>query len=95
MMLMFTECVLDLTAMQGRNPELCTSAVFLYQIQESVVVDQVSQLSKDWGRVEQLMLYMKATQLLAASLHLTKAQIKSGKLSPSTAVKQGSVCCPG
>ncbi|XP_027945331.1 serine/threonine-protein kinase ULK2 isoform X9 [Eumetopias jubatus] len=88
MMLMFTECVLDLTAMRGGHPELCTSAVSLYQIQESVVVDQISQLSKDWGRVEQLVLYMKAAQLLAASLHLAKAQIKSGKLSPSTAVKQ-------
>ncbi|XP_039703408.1 serine/threonine-protein kinase ULK2 isoform X1 [Pteropus medius] len=87
-MLMFTECVLDLTAIRGGNPELCTSAVSLYQIQESVVVDQISQLSKDWGRVEQLVLYMKAAQLLAASLHLAKAQIKSGKLSPSTAVKQ-------
>ncbi|GAB1296206.1 Serine/threonine-protein kinase ULK2 [Apodemus speciosus] len=88
MMLMFTECVLDLTAVRGGNPELCTSAVSLYQIQESVVVDQISQLSKDWGRVEQLVLYMKAAQLLAASLHLAKAQIKSGKLNPSTAVKQ-------
>ncbi|XP_050019569.1 serine/threonine-protein kinase ULK2 isoform X2 [Alexandromys fortis] len=87
-MLMFTECVLDLTAVRGGNPELCTSAVSLYQIQESVVVDQISQLSKDWGRVEQLVLHMKAAQLLAASLHLAKAQIKSGKLSPSTAVKQ-------
>ncbi|XP_071459992.1 serine/threonine-protein kinase ULK2 isoform X4 [Marmota flaviventris] len=87
-MLMFTECVLDLTAVRGGNPELCTSAVSLYQIQESVVVDQISQLSKDWGRVEQLVLYMKAAQLLAASLHLAKAQIKSGKLSPSSAVKQ-------
>ncbi|XP_036776575.2 serine/threonine-protein kinase ULK2 isoform X2 [Manis pentadactyla] len=87
-MLMFTECVLDLTAARGGGPELCTSAVSLYQIQESVVVDQISQLSKDWGRVEQLVLYMKAAQLLAASLHLAKAQIKSRKLSPSTAVKQ-------
>ncbi|XP_053786733.1 serine/threonine-protein kinase ULK2 isoform X2 [Desmodus rotundus] len=87
-MLMFTECVLDLTAVRGGDPELCTSAVSLYQIQESVVVDQISQLSKDWGRVEQLVLYMKAAQLLAASLHLAKAQIKSGKLSPSTAVKE-------
>lgn len=87
-MLMFTECVLDLTAVRGGNSELCTPAVSLYQIQESVLVDQISQLSKDWGRVEQLVLYMKAAQLLAASLHLAKAQIKSGKLSPSTAVKQ-------
>lgn len=48
-MLMFTECVLDLTAVRAGNPELCASAVSLYQIQESVVVDQISQLSKDWG----------------------------------------------
>ncbi|XP_019366718.1 PREDICTED: serine/threonine-protein kinase ULK2 [Gavialis gangeticus] len=88
MMLTFTECVLDLTAIRGGNPELCTSAVSLYQIQESVVVDQISQLSKEWGQVEQLVLYMKAAQLLASSLHLAKAQVKSGKLNPSTAVKQ-------
>ncbi|XP_059524436.1 serine/threonine-protein kinase ULK2 isoform X3 [Myotis daubentonii] len=88
MMLMFTECVLDLTAARGGLPELCSSAGSLYQVQESVLVDQISQLSKDWGRVEQLVLYMKAAQLLAASLHLAKAQIKAGKLSPSSAVKQ-------
>ncbi|XP_067421925.1 serine/threonine-protein kinase ULK2 isoform X7 [Emydura macquarii macquarii] len=49
MMLTFTECVLDLTAVRGGNPELCASAVSVYQIQESVVVDQISQLSKEWG----------------------------------------------
>lgn len=88
LMLAFTECVLDLTAVRGGNPELCTTAVSLYQIQESVVVDQISQLSKDWGQVEQLVLYMKAAQLLASSLHLAKAQIKLAKLNLSTAVKQ-------
>ncbi|XP_026565973.1 serine/threonine-protein kinase ULK2 [Pseudonaja textilis] len=88
LMLAFTECVLDLTAVRSGNPELCNSAVSLYQIQESVVVDQISQLSKDWGQVEQLVLYMKAAQLLASSLHLAKAQIKSAKLNLSTAVKQ-------
>uniref|UniRef100_A0A8C2PP78 non-specific serine/threonine protein kinase n=1 Tax=Capra hircus TaxID=9925 RepID=A0A8C2PP78_CAPHI len=87
-MLLFTECVLDLTAVRGGSPELCASAVSMYQIQESAVVDQISQLSKDWGRVEQLVLHMKAAQLLAASLHLAKEQIKSGKLSPSSGVKQ-------
>lgn len=35
------------------------------------------------------MLYMKSAQLLASSLHLAKAQIKSAKLNPSSAVKQG------
>lgn len=42
-----------------------------------------------YRQVEQLVLYMKAAQLLASSLHLAKAQIKSSKLNPSTAVKQG------
>jgi len=42
-----------------------------------------------YRQVEQLVLYMKAAQLLASSLHLAKAQIKSAKLNPSTAVKQG------
>ncbi|XP_022348511.1 serine/threonine-protein kinase ULK2-like, partial [Enhydra lutris kenyoni] len=72
--------------MQGGHLELCTSSVSSYQIQESVAVDQISQLSKDWGCVEQL---VKAAQLLTASLHLAKAQIKSGKLILSKAVKQG------
>lgn len=42
-----------------------------------------------YRQVEQLVLYMKGAQLLASSLHLAKAQIKSAKLNPSTAVKQG------
>ena len=40
------------------------------------------------------MLYMKAAQLLASSLHLAKAQIKSAQLNPSTAVKQGELLHP-
>ncbi|XP_075051261.1 serine/threonine-protein kinase ULK2 [Mixophyes fleayi] len=88
LMLTFTECVMELTASRSGNADLCTSAVSLYQIQESVVVDQISQLSKEWGQVEQLVLYMKAAQFLASSLQLAKSQIKSGKLTPSSAVKQ-------
>lgn len=88
LMLAFTECVLELTASRSGNTDLCASAVSLYQIQESVVVDQISQLSKEWGQVEQLVLYMKAAQFLASSLQLAKSQIKSTKLTPSSAVKQ-------
>lgn len=47
-----------------------------------------------YRQVEQLVLYMKAAQLLASSLHLAKAQIKSDKLNPSTAVKQGESSSP-
>ncbi|XP_017345773.1 serine/threonine-protein kinase ULK2 isoform X1 [Ictalurus punctatus] len=88
MMLSFTDCVLEMAAVRAGGADLGISAASLYPPQESVVVDQISQLSKEWGQVEQLVLYMKAAQLLASSLHLAKAQIKSSKLNPSTAVKQ-------
>uniref|UniRef100_A0A8C7WBF1 non-specific serine/threonine protein kinase n=1 Tax=Oncorhynchus mykiss TaxID=8022 RepID=A0A8C7WBF1_ONCMY len=88
MMLSFTDCVLDIAAVRAGGADLGVSAASLYPTQESVVVDQISQLSKEWGQVEQLVLYMKAAQLLASSLHLAKAQIKSAKLNPSSAVKQ-------
>ncbi|KAM9852808.1 serine/threonine-protein kinase ULK2 isoform 2-T2 [Aulostomus maculatus] len=88
MMLSFTDCVLELAAVRAGGAELGVSDTSLYPPQESVVVDQISQLSKEWGQVEQLVLYMKAAQLLASSLHLAKAQIKSAKLNPSSAVKQ-------
>ncbi|XP_067864549.1 serine/threonine-protein kinase ULK2 isoform X1 [Heptranchias perlo] len=87
-MLTFAECIMDIAVMKGGSLDLGTSATSLYQIQESVVVDQISRLSKEWGQVEQLVLYMKGAQLLASSLHLAKDQVKSGKLNPSTAVKQ-------
>uniref|UniRef100_A0A672GWY8 non-specific serine/threonine protein kinase n=1 Tax=Salarias fasciatus TaxID=181472 RepID=A0A672GWY8_SALFA len=88
MMLSFTDCVLEMAAIRAGGAELGVSAASLYPPQDSVVVDQISQLSKEWGQVEQLVLYMKAAQLLASSLHLAKAQIKSAKLNPSSAVKQ-------
>ncbi|KAM6933169.1 serine/threonine-protein kinase ULK2 [Xenentodon cancila] len=88
MMLSFTDCVLEMAALRAGGAELGVSAASLYPPQDSVVVDQISQLSKEWGQVEQLVLYMKAAQLLASSLHLAKAQIKSAKLNPSAAVKQ-------
>ncbi|XP_059187823.1 serine/threonine-protein kinase ULK2 [Centropristis striata] len=88
MMLSFTDCVLEMAAVRAGATELGVSAASLYPPQDSVVVDQISQLSREWGQVEQLVLYMKAAQLLASALHLAKAQIKSAKLNPSTAVKQ-------
>ncbi|XP_039526528.1 serine/threonine-protein kinase ULK2 isoform X3 [Pimephales promelas] len=88
MMLSFTDCVLEIASLRPGGPDLGASAASLYPPQDSVVVDQISQLSKEWGQVEQLVLYMKAAQLLASSLHLAKAQIKSAKLNPSSAVKQ-------
>ncbi|XP_051980641.1 serine/threonine-protein kinase ULK2-like isoform X5 [Xyrauchen texanus] len=87
MMLSFTDCVLEIASLRAGGADLGASAASLYPPQDSVVVDQISRLSKEWGQVEQLVLYMKTAQLLASSLHLAKSQIKSSKLNPSTAVK--------
>ncbi|KAJ8392164.1 hypothetical protein AAFF_G00079700 [Aldrovandia affinis] len=88
MMLSFTDCMLEIAAVRAGGADLGVSTASVYLSQDSLVVDQISQLSREWGQVEQLVLYMKAAQLLASSLHLAKAQIKSAKLNPSTAVKQ-------
>lgn len=49
MMLSFTDCILEMAAFQTRGAELGVSAASLYPPQDSVVVDQISQLSKEWG----------------------------------------------
>ncbi len=55
MMLSFTDCVLEMAAVRAGGTELGVSAASLYPPQDSVVVDQISQLSKEWGyRVTQV-----------------------------------------
>lgn len=49
MMLSFTDCVLEMAAVRAGGAELGASAASLFPPQDSVVVDQISQLSKEWG----------------------------------------------
>ncbi|KAG2458922.1 ULK2 kinase, partial [Polypterus senegalus] len=92
MMLSFSDCILEIASVRECSTELdASTSTSVCPSQDSGIVDQISQLSKEWGQVEQLVLYMKAAQLLAGSLHLAKAQIKSCKLNPSSAVKQAVV----
>lgn len=49
MMLSFTDCILEMAEFRAGGAELSVSAAALYPPQESVVVDQISQLSKEWG----------------------------------------------
>lgn len=49
MMLSFTDCVLEMAAIRAGGTELGVSAASLYPPQDSVVVDQISQLSKECG----------------------------------------------
>ncbi|XP_067862284.1 serine/threonine-protein kinase ULK1 isoform X2 [Heptranchias perlo] len=86
--LVFVHCVMEIALAKGNPFEMCSSATSAYQLQESMVVDQISLLSKEWSYSEQLVLYMKVAELLSSALHMSKNQIKAGKLCPSSTVKQ-------
>ncbi|XP_072374827.1 serine/threonine-protein kinase ULK1 isoform X2 [Scyliorhinus torazame] len=87
--LVFVHCVMEIASAKGNPFEMtCSSVTSACQLQESVVVDQISLLSKEWSYAEQLVLYMKVTELLSSSLHMSKNQIQAGKLCPSSTVKQ-------
>ncbi|XP_051964727.1 serine/threonine-protein kinase ULK1-like [Xyrauchen texanus] len=85
--LAFTHCITEVagTKDSGVERSLALDASFLEQ---SVVADQISQLSHEWSSAEQLVLYMKSAELLSSALHTAKDGIKEGKLYPSESVKQ-------
>ncbi|KAK0153986.1 Serine/threonine-protein kinase ULK1 [Merluccius polli] len=56
--------------------------------QQSLVADQISSFSREWSYAEQLVLYLKAAELLSSALHTAMERVKQGKLYPSATVKQ-------
>ncbi|XP_030629642.1 serine/threonine-protein kinase ULK1a [Chanos chanos] len=85
--LAFTHCVMEIARAKdcGIERSETPDASFLEQ---SVVADQISQLSREWGYAEQLVLYMKCAELLSTALQTAMENIKQGKLHPSGSVKQ-------
>ncbi|XP_016336241.1 serine/threonine-protein kinase ULK1-like isoform X2 [Sinocyclocheilus anshuiensis] len=85
--LAFSHCITEIarTKDSGIERNMALDASFLEQ---SVVADQVSLLSREWSSAEQLVLYMKCAELLSSALHTAMAEIKEGKLFPSGSVKQ-------
>ncbi|XP_029412314.1 serine/threonine-protein kinase ULK1 isoform X3 [Nannospalax galili] len=84
--LAFVQQVLEIAALKGSASEAAGGPV--YQLQESVVADQISQLSREWGFAEQLVLYLKVAELLSSGLQTAIDQIRAGKLCLSSTVKQ-------
>ncbi|XP_059850579.1 serine/threonine-protein kinase ULK1 isoform X2 [Hypanus sabinus] len=82
--LTFVHCVMEIASARGNSLDTTAGS----QLQDSVVVDQISLLSKEWSYAEQLVLSMKVAELLSTALHLSKGQIKEGRLYPSSSVKQ-------
>ncbi|XP_023976789.1 serine/threonine-protein kinase ULK1 [Physeter macrocephalus] len=84
--LVFVQHVLEIAALKGSASEAAGGPE--YQLQESVVADQISLLSREWGFAEQLVLYLKAAELLSSGLQTAIDQIRAGKLCLSSTVKQ-------
>nr|XP_033812939.1 serine/threonine-protein kinase ULK1 [Geotrypetes seraphini] len=85
--LAFVHYVMEIAAVKGCANELGSSVASEYQLQESVVADQISLLSKEWSYAEQLVLYLRVAELLSAGLQTAMEQIKAGKLCLSSTVK--------
>uniref|UniRef100_A0A667IEE1 non-specific serine/threonine protein kinase n=1 Tax=Lynx canadensis TaxID=61383 RepID=A0A667IEE1_LYNCA len=84
--LVFVQHVLEIAALRGSAGEAAGGPDF--QLQESVVADQISLLSREWGFAEQLVLYLKVAELLSSGLQTAIDQIRAGKLCLSSTVKQ-------
>ncbi|CAJ0959489.1 unnamed protein product [Ranitomeya imitator] len=86
--LAFAHSVMEIASLKGGSADVSASVTSEYQMQESVVADQISLLSREWSYAEQLVLYLKAAELLSNGLQTAMEQVKSGKLCLSSTVKQ-------
>uniref|UniRef100_A0A673A0Q7 non-specific serine/threonine protein kinase n=1 Tax=Sphaeramia orbicularis TaxID=375764 RepID=A0A673A0Q7_9TELE len=85
--LAFVHCVMELAS--SKDPGLNTiSSPDISFLEQSLVTDQISLLSREWSYAGQLVLYMKAEDFLSSALHTAKENIKQGRLLPSATVKQ-------
>ncbi|KAG8455981.1 hypothetical protein GDO86_001969 [Hymenochirus boettgeri] len=86
--LIFAHSVMEIAALKGSTVDVGSSVTSEYQMQESVVADQISLLSKEWSYAEQLVLYLKSAELLSSGLQTAVEQIRTGKLFLSSTVRQ-------
>ncbi|KAM4745957.1 serine/threonine-protein kinase ULK1a isoform 2-T2 [Anableps anableps] len=85
--LAFVTCVMELACSKGPALEdFCSPDISF--LEQSIVTDQISLLSREWSYAEQLVLYMKAEEFLSSALHTAKENITQGQLQTSSSVKQ-------
>ncbi|XP_063820731.1 serine/threonine-protein kinase ULK1 isoform X2 [Pseudophryne corroboree] len=86
--LVFAHSVMEIACLKGGSMDVSAYVTSEYQMQESVVADQISLLSREWSYAEQLVLYLKAAELLSNGLQTAMEQVRTGKLCLSSTVKQ-------
>lgn len=85
--LAFVHCIMELASSKDQNLN-STSNPDISFLEQSMLTDQISLLSREWSYARQLVLYMKAEDFLSSALHAAKEDIKQGHLLPSATVKQ-------
>uniref|UniRef100_A0A8C4Z6E9 non-specific serine/threonine protein kinase n=1 Tax=Gadus morhua TaxID=8049 RepID=A0A8C4Z6E9_GADMO len=85
--LAFVHCVMEVAFSKDQVLEASSSPDVSF-LQQSLVTDQISLLSREWSHAEQLLLYMKCEEFLSSALRAAKEDIKEGRLLPSVTVKQ-------
>ncbi|KAM9821432.1 serine/threonine-protein kinase ULK1a isoform 1-T1 [Syngnathus typhle] len=85
--LAFVHCIMELASSKDPVMDAIRSPEVSFP-EHSLLIDQISLLSRDWSCAEQLLLYMKAVESLSAALHNAKENIQQGRLLPSSTVKQ-------
>ncbi|KAM9858178.1 serine/threonine-protein kinase ULK1a [Aulostomus maculatus] len=85
--LAFVHCIMELASSRDLGLDTISSPDVSF-LEQSLVTDQISLLSREWSYAQQLVLYMKAVECLSAALHAAKENIKQGRLLPSSTVKQ-------
>ncbi|XP_071371139.1 serine/threonine-protein kinase ULK1a [Centroberyx affinis] len=83
----FVHCVMEMASCKDPGLDASNSPDVSF-LEQSLVADQISLLSREWSFAEQLVLYMKAEEFLSSALHTAKENIKQGRLFPSATVKQ-------
>ncbi|XP_061586723.1 serine/threonine-protein kinase ULK1-like [Cololabis saira] len=85
--LAFVHCVIELASSKDPGLDAISNSDISF-LEQSLVTDQISLLSREWSYAEQLVLYMKAEEFLSSAMLTAKENIKKGKLLPSSTVKQ-------
>ncbi|XP_063310453.1 serine/threonine-protein kinase ULK1 isoform X3 [Pelobates fuscus] len=84
----FAHSIMEIAVLKGSAMDASASVTSDYQMQESVVADQISLLSREWSYAEQLVLYLRTTELLSNGIQSAMEHISTGKLCLSSTVKQ-------
>ncbi|XP_067127649.1 serine/threonine-protein kinase unc-51-like isoform X3 [Centruroides vittatus] len=79
--LALVDCILEL-AKSKSNP-----ITALTESYNETNIEQISLVSEGYRRAEQLVLYMRALQLLSSSLQLSRQEVQAGNLQPSSTVR--------